>query len=262
MDFKTILQQRKFVDGQPLPTQQVLLRIDDKIIGTRQNFIIISGAPKTGKSTYTAALIASAINKGSHEVFKIKLQPSKDRKNVAYFDTESSQYDFHKQIDRIKKFANINVLPKNFNAFNFREDSPHTIKALIETYLHSNLDCSVIIIDGILDLLMNYNDETESRNLIIWLKNITKIFDILVIGILHTGKSSNETLGHLGSNTDRWAQSTVLVQRNKETDQLVLSAKFLRSDADFQPIAIQYIGGSYYEVDFKEEVPKKHKKSQ
>jgi hypothetical protein len=262
MDFKTILQQRKFVDGQPLPAQQVILRIDDKIIGTLQNFVIISGAPKTGKSTFTAALIASAINKGSHEVFKIKLQPLKERRAIAYFDTESSQYDCHKQIDRIKKFANITTLPKNFSAFNFREDSPNTIKALIETYLHNNTDCCAIIIDGILDLLLNYNDETESRNLIIWLKNITKIFNILVIGILHTGKNSNETLGHLGSNTDRWAQSTLLVQRNKEADQLVLSSKFLRSDADFNPIAIQYIGGSYHEVDHKEEVKKLHKKSQ
>jgi len=257
MNFKEVLQQRKFVDNQPLPTQQVLLKIDDRIVGTLQNFVIISGAPKAGKSTYTAALIASSINLGSHEVFKIKLQPLKDRNKVAYFDTESSAYDFHKQIDRIKKFANIPLLPENFTAYNFREDSPHTIKALIETYLHNTPQCSVIIIDGILDLLLNYNDETESRNLIIWLKNITKIYDILVVGILHTGKSNNETLGHIGSNTDRWAQSTLLVQRNKETNQLVLSSKFMRSDADFNPIAIQYIGGMYYEVDYKEEVKKR-----
>jgi archaellum biogenesis ATPase FlaH len=262
MEFKTILQQRKFVEGAAVPIQHILLKIDDKHIGCLQSFVIISGAPKTGKSTFTAALLASAINKGTHEVFKIKLQPLKDRNKVAYFDTESSQFDFHKQIERLKKFANINVLPKNFSAYNFREDNPGTIMELIETYLKENLECSVIVIDGILDLLLNYNDETESRNLIIWLKKITKIYDILVIGILHTGKNSNETLGHLGSNTDRWAQSTLLVQRNKETDQLVLSSKFLRSDADFAPIAIKWIGGTYYETDYHEEVKKQYKKSQ
>lgn len=261
MELKTILQQRKFVEGEAIPIQQILLKIDDRIIGTLQNFVIISGAPKTGKSTFTAALLASAINKGSHEVFKIKLQPLKQRNKLAYFDTESSQYDFHKQIERLKKFANIKILPKNFSAFNFREDSPGTILQLIETYLKENLECSVIVIDGILDLLLNYNDETESRNLIIWLKKITKIYDILVVAILHTGKNSNETLGHLGSNTDRWAQSTLLVQRNKESDQLVLSSKFLRSDADFEPIAIKYVGGTYCEVDYQEEQKKPYKKS-
>lgn len=262
MELKEILQQRKFVEGKPIPIQQILLKIDDKIIGTLQNFVIISGAPKTGKSTYTAALLASAINKGSHEVFKIKLQPIKERNKVAYFDTESSQYDFYKQIERIKKFANINILPKNFSAFNFREDNPGKILQLIETYLQKNLDCSVIVIDGILDLLLNYNDEVESRNLIIWLKKITKIYNILVIAILHTGKNSNETLGHLGSNSDRWAQSTLLVQRNKEADQLALSSKFLRSDADFNHIAITYQGGKYIETEFYLEVKKTYKKSQ
>jgi KaiC/GvpD/RAD55 family RecA-like ATPase len=261
MEFKKILQQRKFVEGEAIPIQRILLKIDDRIIGTTQSFVIISGSPKTGKSTYTAALLASAINKGSHEIFKIKLQPLKERNKVAFFDTESSIYDFHKQIERLKKLANIKNLPKNFSAYNFREDNPIIILQLIETYLKENLDCSVIVIDGILDLLYNYNDEVESRNLIIWLKKITKIYDILVVGILHTGKNSNETLGHLGSNTDRWAQSTLLVQRNKETEQLILSSKFLRSDRDFEPIAIKNIGGTYYEVDYIEESKKTYKKS-
>ena len=261
MELQNILNIRKYVEGETLPVQQILLRIDNKIIGTLQNFVIISGAPKTGKSTYTAALIASALNKGSHDVFNIKLQPIRERNNIAYFDTESSQYDFYKQVERIKNFANIKTLPKTFTAYNFRQDNPTQILALIENYLQNNLNCSVIIIDGILDLLYNYNDETESRNLIIWLKKITKIYNILVIAILHTGKNSNETLGHLGSNTDRWAQSTLLVQRNKDANELVLTSKFLRSDADFNPIAITFLGNKYVQTEYTQEVKKAYKKS-
>ena len=59
-------------------------------------------------------------------------------------------------------------------------------------------------------------------------------------GVLHLSKNAGETLGHLGSNTDRWAQSTMTIKRVKETGQLVLEPKFLRSSEDFEPVAISW----------------------
>ena len=92
---------------------------------------------------------------------------------------------------------------------------------------------------------------------------ITKEFDITLIGVLHTGKGNNETLGHLGSNTDRWANSTLIVEKDKVTKQHILKPKFLRSDSDFDPVAIVNYDGKWMQQHYIENeiiIPKKQKK--
>lgn len=251
---------RKYDKNKPLPAQQILLTIKTAIIGTIQSFVIISGAPKTGKSTFTSALIGSFALPHFQDNFGIKLKGIKDRQRMCYIDTETSQYDFYKQIDRIKAFSLRDNLSDKIDCFNVREDAPADIKQFIEVYLANNKDCSILVIDGILDLCLNYNDEIETRLLINWFKKITKVYNILLIGILHTSKSNGESLGHLGSNTDRWAQSTLLVERNKESNQLTLKAKFLRSAADFEPIALMNLNGTWHETDYLQDETKKGRK--
>jgi hypothetical protein len=200
------------------------------------------------------------------DVFGIKLTTPTDRPKIAYFDTESSQYDFHRQINRIKDFALLSRVPDRLDAFSFREDMPSKIRKMIETYLQETPDCSVIVVDGLLDLCLNYNDEKETRLLTNWFKRITKVYNILMIGVLHLGKNGGESLGHLGSNTDRWAQSTLIVEKNKETKQFILKPKFLRSSEDFEPIALMNFDGRWqqlpYQAPVQIELPtKKSKKS-
>ena len=136
--------------------------------GSLENFLTLSGLPKAGKSTFVAAIVASAFV--PYDIFTMKIHLPKDRKKICYFDTESSDYDFYRQINKIKNFAEIAALPNYFNAYQVREDGSGIIRKMIEEYLSKNEDCSVIIIDGLLDLLVNYNDERESSLLTKWLK--------------------------------------------------------------------------------------------
>ncbi len=248
---------RKYDKNKKLPDQQICCTIQDKIIGTLQNFIVISGAPKVGKSTFTSGLLGSFALPAYQDNFGIKLKGVKNRDKVCYIDTETSQHDFYKQIERIKEFSLTENLSEKIDAFNVREDEPSQIRKFIECYLQNNPSCCILVVDGLLDLCLNYNDEIETRLLINWFKKITKVFNILIIGILHTSKSNGESLGHLGSNTDRWAQSTLLVERNKETNQITLKPKFLRSAADFETIALMNFGGKWSQTDYMHQEPKK-----
>jgi len=238
------LLKRSYLRGHIPAEEQILLKIGGNNIGSLQNYIIISGLPKSGKSTFTTSIVASSFN--TYDIFDIKLQTLPERRKVCYIDTESSEYDFYNHINRIKKIANLNVLPETFNAFNTRKDTPDEIRNMIMAYLENNKDCSVIIIDGLLDLCMNYNDEVECRKVVNWLKQITTVYNLLIIGILHTGKRDGQTLGHLGSNTDRWAQSTLEVKKDLE-DCFELTPRFLRSSKNFEPIKIKY---DEFEMEF------------
>lgn len=258
-----LLQARKYNAAVKPEPEQVIFTIQSKVIGTLENYCVISGLPKASKSTFAGAALASALVPDYSDVFGLKLSLPKKRRRLAYFDTESSQYDFYRQMERIRILSEKQRLPDFFDAYSFREDMPSKIRKMIETYLIENEDCSVIVIDGLLDLCLNYNDETETRLLTNWFKKITKIYNILMIGVLHLGKGHGETLGHLGSNTDRWAQSTLLVEKNKDTKQFVLKPKYLRSSDDFEPVAIMNYEGNWRQMPYIEpEIPgiKKAKK--
>ena len=223
--------------GYDPPQEQILFTIQGQNIGSIQNYCIISGLPKSGKSTFTTSIVASAFN--TYDIFGMKLQTLPGRNKILYIDTESSEFDFYKHMARIKNVGNFDELPTFFDSFCLRKESPETIKLMIKAYLENTPECSIVILDGLLDIVMNYNDEVECRKVVNWIKEITTVNNLLLIGILHTGKNEGKTLGHLGSNTDRWAQSTLSVKK-EENGTFVLEPKFLRSAGGFKPIEIEY----------------------
>ena len=238
----------RIFDQTYIPDQeQKILEIGGKTAGTLQNYCIYAGAAKAGKSTFVSGLISSAFV--SWDQFGQKLHLPENRPKLALFDTESSSWDLYRTIKRIKDYAEIKTLPDRFKVFSFREDQPKDILLMIEYFLQNNPDCAVIVIDGLLDLCLNYNDEIETRLLTNWLKKMTKIYNCFIISVLHLSKNSGETLGHLGSNTDRWAQSTFVIKKVEETHQITLQAKFMRSDSNFDPIAIQWNGSNFSQTD-------------
>jgi hypothetical protein len=226
-------------------------------VGSKNAFITLSGLPKAGKSSFIAAIVASAFV--PHDIFSMKIHLPKNQKKICYFDTESSDYDFYRQINKIKGFAELTTLPDYFNAYQVREDGSGTIRKMIETYLIDNPDCSVIIIDGLLDLIVNMNDEREASLAAKWLKKITKVYNVLLITVLHQSKSNLSTTGHIGSASDRFAQSTLDIVKDKERNCYVLSSRFMRSDADFEPIKLMNFNGIFQQVEseVKKEIGKK-----
>jgi hypothetical protein len=249
------LAERKYKPDFIPPPSQVIFTIDDKPIGTIQNFIVFSGLPKAGKSTFLAAVIASAFQPG--EVFGMKVHFPEGRRKIAYFDTESSDFDFYRQVNKIKHFSNRTDLPTWADCFTVREDGPAEIRALIVNYLENNKDCPIVIIDGLLDLIFDYNSEIESRKLVNWFKKLTKIYNCLFVGVLHQGKGLGaQTLGHLGSNCDRWASSTLEIVKDKDKKTFTLQPRFLRSSEDFEPVVLMNIGGNWQKVSIEGESKK------
>jgi hypothetical protein len=246
---------RKFKPDYIPPQSQVVFTVQNKPIGVLQNFIVISGLPKTAKSTILSAAIASAFQPG--EVFSMKFTFPEGRRRIAYFDTESSDYDFYRQVNRIKQFSNLNNLPPWCDCFTVREDGPAEIRALIVNYLENNLDCPIIIIDGLLDLIFDYNSEIESRKLVNWFKRLTKVYNCLFVGVLHQGKGVGaQTLGHLGSNCDRWASSTLEMVKDKDKKTFTLQPRFLRSSEDFEPVVLMNIAGNWQQISIEGESKK------
>ena len=246
-DFGELLKIRQLRENYIPPADNIVFQIEGKNIGSLQNYVTFAGLPKTGKSTFVAALVSTIFYPGN--LWGMKLQLPQNRQKLAYFDTESADVEFYNQSEKIKKFAGKDGFSDRLLMYQVREDGPGTIRSMILHLIENNNDISVVVIDGLLDLCINYNDERETRLLTNWLKMITKKYNILIITIIHLGKKDGETLGHLGSNSDRWAQSTLTITKDKVNKTFILESKFLRSAEDINPIIVQNIGGYWQSVD-------------
>lgn len=241
-----LLKSRHFDANYEPPPESVILTIYDTYnLGSLGNYTVLSGLPKAGKSLYMSAILSSALSIESN-VFNLKLNVNCSVDHIGYFDTESNDVDFYKNLKRIKSLAGINRFPKKFNAYRTRRDGYQMNKTMITVYIES-VRPKVVVIDGILDLVKNFNDESESRELVDWLKRISDEYNVLIIGIIHTGKKDGFTLGHLGSMIDRYAQSVLEIVKDSEYNVYTLRPKYLRSATDFTPQSIQF-NGSFFQT--------------
>jgi hypothetical protein len=196
---------------QPNP-DQVVFTIQNQPIGSRQNFITVTGMPKGGKSRFISAIISSALT--NREIWTMRLRPTAEHYQIIHLDTEQGDYEYYKSIELIKNMSGVNQLPRSFHSFNMREHEPKVLIQAVDRLITGLKNICVVILDGILDLLYSYNDEAEAKQLINLLKKWSKTSNCLIIAILHVGKTTGSTVGHFGAMSDRASQSILEVKRN------------------------------------------------
>ena len=243
-----VLKKSKYDPTKEPPADTTILSIDGRQVGTLGNFIAFTGRPKVGKTTFLSAALASAMV--PFDVWGLKITLPDDRPFIQYYDTEQSAYQFHRLMNRAKKMMGMDNLPRAISGFLLREFPAAELMKLIEHGIKLNPKCSCVFIDGLLDLCENFNDEGESKKVINWLKKITKVYNILVIGVIHQSKKEQYTLGHLGSAIDRYAESTLLIEKDQTKKYITLSAQLLRNTIDeFPPITIMFNGTDFVKAD-------------
>jgi hypothetical protein len=183
----------------------------DKLVISRGNLSVISGAPKSRKSMFVAAMVASFFG-----IDTFGLTSCVEGGKCLLFDTESSSSHTLKQIKRIHTLLGISEKHPNLIVFHLRECSIHErigiIKQAIDFYKPD-----LAVIDGILDLVNSVNDDTETNLLILELMRITSVYDCHITSILHTGKNNGgQMLGWLGSYAQRKAETVFQLTKDGE----------------------------------------------
>lgn len=234
--YAELLNRCRFDPAAPVTEDKIYLTVGNSVLATSGNFICFAGLPKTGKSTFISAIIASWA--GSREIFTFRSHLHGRR--LAIFDTEQTAYDFNRTVKRIKKLAKTPDIFSNIDAYLMREHGANAILSMINAYLKENAGTTgMIIIDGILDCLNSFNDEAESKKLIRILKRWASVYDCCIVTVLHTSKQSGNTLGHYGSMSDRYAQSTLTIEKTKNGS-FACAPKMLRSAGEFDQVEIMW----------------------
>lgn len=238
-NYSALLQKSRINNETVVKDDLLYFVIDNNVIGSSGNFITFTGLPKSSKSTFICAFIASAISGRSVYDFNVLRYPHLNKRRVALFDTEQSPYDFQNKAKLIKRLSLLNDIYKDLDVFTVIEYDAIVILNMINTYLKENSDVAILIIDGILDLIDNFNDERQAKRLIKIIRRWAKKHEILIVTVLHLGKKDNMALGHIGSASSRYCQSELEVIKNKDST-FTLQPRMLRSAGNFNPINIYY----------------------
>lgn len=233
IDYPKIINETLFIDQfieQPKP----IITIGGKIVGVLNSFISICGLPKSRKTTFMNYFIASALTGLDFMSIKVNCEPFD---KVIIFDTEQSIYDFSRQVKHLKHLIKADKIPVNLEAYLFRQYDPDIILNSIYLIMLEKKP-KIVFIDNITELVLNFNDPVESKKLVQFLKKITAEFNCTIITLLHLGKGNLQSLGNLGSMTDRSSNSVLRVIYDKDTQSSTLEANMLRSDSLFSPITI------------------------
>jgi hypothetical protein len=158
----------------------------------------IKGRAKMGKSQFEYYLIAVMLA----GAFRGTVKPLQDRYKILLFDTEQSQVSLKKCCQRALKYAGLPI-DKNdvrFLPFFMRPLSIAERRKVVEDAVREEKP-DIIFIDGVRDLLQDFNSLEQSNDLIQWLMQLTAEHGCTIVSVLHQNKSKDDgnMRGHLGT---------------------------------------------------------------
>ena len=158
----------------------------------------IKGRAKMGKSQFEYYLIAVMLS----GAYRGNVSPLQDRYKILLFDTEQSQVSLKKCCQRALKFAGLPT-DKNdtrFLPFFMRPLSIEERRNVIADAVEAEKP-DIVFIDGVRDLLQDFNSLEQSNDLIQWLLSLTAEHGCTIVSVLHQNKSKDDgnMRGHLGT---------------------------------------------------------------
>lgn len=167
------------------------------------NIMAICAEAKNGKSWLMQQFVL-AILKGEFCGLTSKLENPK----ILYFDTEQDKYDtkmiqtrvhyvmgwpFEEDNDAFQLYSmdDFDLLKKDKT---IQQNRLFAIELAIEHYKPH-----VVFIDGVRDLIFDFNDLAESATLVQKLMSLSRRHNILICTVLHVNPNSDKMRGHLGT---------------------------------------------------------------
>ena len=117
---------------------------------------------------------------------------------MAFIDTEQPFHRFQRTQKKIFDQSGIRETNK-YKAVSLRRFNKEEKLILIEKMLRDNPNREVIVIDGIVDLIEDFNDNKSSGPIIDHVMRMTDEYNVLLMTVLHTNPGTDKLRGHAGT---------------------------------------------------------------
>ena len=202
--------EKHFVDvNQKLPYPPVAISIGTHtlrnntyptIFGTYGNFSAIVGASKSKKTFFKSLILASYLMKDENPYTStIKGHKLSNDRFVVDIDTEQSVWHSQNVFKRVAEMSkNIEFYkPYSLRSLPHKERLQLIEYLIYESEIRDNI--SVMAIDGIADLIQDFNNLVECEAIVQKLMKWTAEKNIHITTIIHQNSTTNKATGHLGS---------------------------------------------------------------
>jgi archaellum biogenesis ATPase FlaH len=238
-----------------LSPPQGLLQIkgfDGELIQTMRRGTLgqLKGKKKVGKtSTILNMLMTLLSSKGN-----LSQISSNNTLDVLIIDTEQDEYDIMPMAKYInEKNTNIKL---NVHIYFLAEFSRTERKNITKSLIYTTKNIGVVIIDGIVDLCVDFMNNVESSQLVDDLSKWAKQTNTHILSVLHENKSKNDenSRGPLGTELDNKAHYTWRIT-NDETTKIRSIISAPSRTKDFPTIFFKLDDDKIpYEVDAPEKI--------
>ena len=211
-----------------LPHEQAVLSVDGVPIFELGDIGALKAKQKAGKTT-TLKVMTGCLMKG--ELFRLKSEIPETK--VIWLDTEQKLSDVKDIVNDIIQMTGLDAdyVNHHLRVYSFRTLSHKTLLSDTRTII-SSYHPHVLIIDGVVDYVESFNDETLSHNLINELIRLSDEFHCAIINVLHENKSGDDhnMRGHLGTMLAQ-KSGTVLQCKKQENEVITVTCSDSRHRA-------------------------------
>ena len=191
------------------------------------NIMAIAAPMKSGK-TWLMQIFATAMLRGEFMGFRCPIEDAR----VLWFDTEQDRYDTMMILRRIQQLCGwkdtqadnpkLHIYSlRSMDKMDATESVPKNrlmaIRAAVEYYRPT-----VVLIDGVRDLLDDFNDLKESNDLVQALMEMSADTGCAIWNVLHVNPGSDKMRGHLGTELQNKVTDIFSVTKKKGADGSVL----------------------------------------
>lgn len=221
--FLSKLEDRRVTLDHPPIRPEPLFSVNGITICTHGNLTVISAQAKAGKSALLTAFMASAINPETECDTLGLTAENPEEKTILHFDTEQSEYDLFSLIQRALRRAELNAIPPIFSSYRMVGLSVEERRKMLETALYRASKKKAIhsvFLDGVADFVKDPNDAEECFAYTDILHALAIKYQCAIILVLHENPamkgSESKTRGHLGSQLERKAETTLRLEKSDE----------------------------------------------
>lgn len=196
----------------------------------------ITGHKKNGKTFLMCQFMAAILAEGSERMraqlpglmLHATTKDSLTRKPVVlYIDTEMEKLNTVKVVRRVQWLCEweFEKVSDNLRVLWLRAEESNAIRwaktkqAIIETRP------TAIFLDGIRDVIGDFNDNEESANLIAECMMIATELDCCIFSVLHENPGSDKMRGHLGTELGNKVTDTFVCQKDKANGMVTFTVK-------------------------------------
>lgn len=227
----------QFLDYRILVTEENLqespiIKQGNTTILSRGNIACITGKAKSCKTFFTSAIAAAFL-----ESDNLTISKGINNGTILYIDTEQSKSHVQCVQQRIYKMCGWSIYSpdERLTMLAMRKLSPEERRNMTEEAVRT-LKPDLVIIDGIRDMVEDFNDIKSSAAIVRQLMKLSDTFNCGILTVLHQNKSDNNARGHLGSEITNKSE-TVLQLTNIE-NKIIVSPEASRNQ-DIQEFAFQ-----------------------